>query len=69
MTLDENKNNPLGTNNVGCLWEKQGKNGTFYSGIVYEKPVIMVKNNQSSTKAPVFVFIKPRGKQAETGDV
>lgn len=69
MTLDENKNNPLGTSNIGCVWEKQGKKGIFYSGMINGQDVIMLPNNTKSDKAPRFIFIKPRGQQAQTGDV
>ena len=58
--LDENKNNPLETRNVGCVWEKQGKGGRiYYSGMAYGKNLIMLKNNSSSDKAPKFIFIRP----------
>ena len=62
--LDENKNNPLETRNVGCVWAKQGKGGkTYYSGMVYEKNVIMLPNNSASDKAPKFIFIRPENKE------
>lgn len=69
MTLDENKTNPLGTSNIGCVWEKQGKNGIYYSGMVNGENVIMVPNKTRSDKAPRFIFIRPRGKEAESGEV
>lgn len=70
MALDENKNNPLDTSNVGCLWERMSSKGnTYYTGMVYGKNVIMVANNCDSTKAPAFIFIKPRKGKTENGDI
>ena len=57
MSLDENKNNPLNTNEVGCVWAKKSSSGkTYYRGIVNNKDVVMFKVNARSEKAPAYIF-------------
>lgn len=66
--LDENKINPLNTNQVGCVWEKNGKNGVYYAGIVNGSQVFMFPFKSSSDKAPKFIFIKPKNQMEDEAE-
>lgn len=54
-------------NEIGVLWEKQGRNGTYFTGKIGEQPVVIFKNGnkKDGSKAPDWRVLKPQ-KQERT---
>lgn len=48
-------------NELGCLWEKQGKHGTYFTGKIGDQAVVVFKNGnkREGSKAPDWRVMKP----------
>ena len=48
-------------NELGVLWEKQGKKGTYFTGKIGDQPVVVFKNGnkKEGSKAPDWRVMKP----------
>jgi uncharacterized protein (DUF736 family) len=48
-------------NEIGALWEKQGRNGTYFTGKIGEQPVVVFRNGnkKDGSKAPDWRVMKP----------
>lgn len=49
-------------NELGALWEKTGKKGTYFTGKIGDQPVVVFKNDrkQPGSKAPDWRVLKPQ---------
>lgn len=45
---------------IGSLWAKEGKGGTFYTGVINGERVVMFKQKQSNDRQPVFKILKEK---------
>jgi hypothetical protein len=54
-------------NELGALWEKQGKKGTYFTGKIGDQPVVVFKNDrkQAGSKAPDWRVLKPQPEDRE----
>lgn len=48
-------------NELGALWEKQGRKGTYFTGKIGEQPVVIFKNGnkREGSNAPDWRVMKP----------
>jgi hypothetical protein len=50
-------------NKLGALWEKEGKNGKYFSGTVSGKPVVIFSNSyKENEKQPDWIVYEGKGK-------
>ena len=49
-------------NEIGALWEKTGRNGTYFTGKVGDQPVVIFKNGnkKEGSNAPDWRVLKPQ---------
>lgn len=49
-------------NEIGALWEKTGRNGTYFTGKVGDQPVVIFKNGnkREGSNAPDWRVLKPQ---------
>lgn len=48
-------------NEIGALWEKQGKKGTYFTGKIGDQPVVVFRNGnkKDGSKAPDWRVMRP----------
>jgi uncharacterized protein (DUF736 family) len=53
-------------NELGALWEKTGKKGTYFTGKIGDQPVVVFKNGnkQPGSNAPDWRVLKPQKQDA-----
>ena len=67
-------------NELGALWEKKGKRGTYFTGKIGDQAVVVFRNEhkKEGSKAPDWRVLKPqqqdrnqdqRTPQSDSGDV
>lgn len=49
-------------NELGALWEKQGRKGTYFTGKIGDQPVVVFRNQhkKEGSKAPDWKVLKPQ---------
>lgn len=49
-------------NELGALWEKQGRKGTYFTGKIGDQPVVVFKNERKreGSNAPDWRVMKPQ---------
>lgn len=49
-------------NELGALWEKQGRKGTYFTGMIGAQPVVVFKNDRKreGSNAPDWRILKPQ---------
>lgn len=49
-------------NELGALWEKQGRKGTYFTGKIGDQPVVVFKNDRKreGSNAPDWRVLKPQ---------
>lgn len=49
-------------NEIGALWEKSGRNGTYFTGKIGDQPVVIFKNGnkREGSNAPDWRVLKPQ---------
>ena len=54
-------------NELGALWEKQGKKGTYFTGKIGDQPVVVFKNDRKreGSNAPDWRVLKPQKQDRE----
>lgn len=54
-------------NELGALWEKQGKKGTYFTGKIGDQPVVVFKNDRKAagSNAPDWRVLKPQKQDRE----
>lgn len=47
---------------IGALWEKQGKRGTYFTGKIGDQPVVVFRNGnkKDGSNAPDWRVLKPQ---------
>ncbi len=55
-------------NELGALWEKQGKKGTYFTGKIGDQPVVVFKNDKKreGSNAPDWRVLKPQKQESDT---
>lgn len=53
---------PQDPNELGALWEKQGRKGTYFTGKIGDQPVVVFKNERKKdgSNAPDWRVLKPQ---------
>lgn len=53
---------PQDPNELGALWEKQGRKGTYFTGKIGDQPVVVFKNDRKKegSNAPDWLVLKPQ---------
>lgn len=48
-------------NEIGALWEKQGRKGLYFTGKIGDQPVVIFRNDhkKDGSKAPDWRVLKP----------
>ena len=59
MAQQQRPNDP---NERGALWEKQGRKGTYFTGMIDGQPCVVFKNDRKAegSKAPDWRVLKPQ---------
>lgn len=54
-------------NELGALWEKQGKKGTYFTGKIGDQPVVVFRNGnkKEGSKAPDWRVLKPERQERD----
>ncbi len=54
-------------NELGALWEKQGRKGTYFTGKIGDQPVVIFKNERKreGTNAPDWRVLKPQKQERD----
>lgn len=54
-------------NELGALWEKQGRKGTYFTGKIGDQAVVVFKNDRKreGTNAPDWRVLKPQKQERE----
>lgn len=57
-------------NELGALWEKQGRKGTYFTGKIGDQPVVVFKNERkpAGSNAPDWRVLKPTPRAETTQD-
>ena len=57
-------------NERGCLWEKQGAKGTYFTGLIDGEPIVVFKNTakKEGGKAPDYRILRPKPKAPAVDD-
>lgn len=57
--MSEQRKDP---NELGALWEKHGRKGTYFTGKIGDQPVVVFRNEQKKdgSKAPDWRVLKPQ---------
>lgn len=59
---DEQTRDP---NEIGALWEKEGRRGTYMTGSINGQPVVVFRNDRkkAGSKAPDWRVLKPQPRE------
>lgn len=54
-------------NEIGVLWEKTGKKGTYFTGKIGDQPVVVFKNGnkKEGSNAPDWRILRPQKQERE----